>query len=131
QGADEVTLVLDSGALIALERNDRAMWRRLKAALLAGSVPVTHGGVVGEAWRGRGPRQALLAKALAGVEVCALDETLGCAAGELLAAARTKDVIDAAIVLLAEDGDDIVTSDPNDIEPLAAVSGRHVEIVRA
>ena len=26
-----MTLVLDSGALIALERNERAMWRRLKA----------------------------------------------------------------------------------------------------
>lgn len=126
-----MTLVLDNGALIALERNDRAMWRRLKAAQLAGSVPVTHGGVVGQAWRGRGPRQALLAKALAGVYVHALDAGLGRAAGELLAAARTHDVIDAALVLLAEDGDDIVTSDPKDIEPLAAVSGRHVEIIRA
>ena len=77
-------LVLDSGALIALERNDRAMWRRLKAAQVAGSVPVSHGGVVGQAWRGKGPRQALLAKALAGIEVRALDDALGRAAGELL-----------------------------------------------
>jgi hypothetical protein len=28
-----VTLILDSGAFIALERNERAMWRRLKASL--------------------------------------------------------------------------------------------------
>jgi hypothetical protein len=126
-----VTLVLDSGALLALERNDRAMWRRLKAAQLAGSVPVTHAGIVGQAWRGYGPRQALLAKALAGINVHALDERSGRAAGELLAAAQMHDVIDAALVLLAEDGDDIVTSEPNDIEPLAAHSGRHVEIVRA
>lgn len=126
-----MTLVLDSGALIALERNDRAMWRRLKAAHLAGEAPLSHGGIVGQAWRGGGPRQTLLARALAGVEVRALDERLGRAAGELLARTDTGDVIDAALVLLADDGDDIVTSDPHDLELLAAFSGRHVELVPA
>jgi hypothetical protein len=123
-------LVLDSGALIALERNDRAMWRRLKAALLAKSVPVSHGGVVGQAWRAGGPRQALLALALASMDIRSLDESLGRAAGALLAREGSADVIDAALVLLAEDGDDIVTSDLDDIEPLAACLGRHVEIIR-
>jgi len=126
-----MTLVLDSGALIALERNDRAMWRRLKSALLAGNVPTCHGGVVGQAWRDRGPRQTLLVKALAALDVRPLDEPLGRAAGHLLAAAESRDVIDAALVLLGRDGDHIVTSDPDDIEPLARASGRHVEIVRA
>jgi len=125
-----VKLVLDSGALLALERNDRPMWRRFKAAQLAGSVTATHAGVVGQAWRGRGPREALLAKALAGVEVRPLDWALGRAAGELLAATRGADVIDAALVLLGDDGDHIITSDPDDIEPLAVAAGRHVEIVR-
>ena len=124
-------LVLDTGAFLALERNDRAMWRRLKMALLNGQAPVSHGGVVGQAWHGRGPRHALLAKALAGSDVRPLDEALGRAAGELLGRARQRDVIDAALVLLANDGDQIVTSDPDDIEPLAFVSGRHIEIVRA
>jgi len=124
-------LVLDSGALIALERHDRAMWRRLKAAQLAGTGLVTHGGVVGQAWRGRGPRQALLAKALAAIDVCPVDEALGRAAGELLAAAGGKDVVDAALVLLAEEGDHIVTSDLDDVEPLAAASGLHVELIGA
>jgi hypothetical protein len=124
-------LVLDSGALIALERNDRAMWRRLKAAQVAGRVPVSHGGVVGQVWRGRGPRQALLAKALDGIEVRALDDALGRAAGELLERSKRTDVIDAGVVLLAEDDDHIVTSDLDDIEPLAAASGRHVELIRA
>jgi len=125
-----VSLVLDSGALIALEKNDRAMWRRLKAALLAKSVPLTHGGIVGQAWRGGGPRQALLARALAGIDVRPLDERLGRTAGSLLARGDSIDVIDAALVLLAEDGDDIVTSDPEDLEPLAAQLGRHVELLR-
>jgi len=122
-------LVLDAGALIALERNDRAMWRRLKSAHLSDTVPVSHGGVVGQAWRGKGARQALLAKALAGVHVRPLDDALGRAAGRLLGVCRLDDVIDAAVVLLADDGDLIVTSDPDDIEPLAVASGRHVELI--
>jgi hypothetical protein len=107
------------------------MWRRLKAAQLEGNIPVSHGGVVGQAWRGEGRRQTLLARALAAIDVRPLDEALGRAAGELLGAARRRDVIDAALVLLADDGDHIVTSDPGDIEPLARASGRHVEIIRA
>ena len=126
-----MTLVLDAGALIALERNDRAMWRRLKAAQVHEEIPVSHGGVVGQAWRGHGPRQTLLVKALEAIDVRPLDEALGRAAGELLAVARRRDVIDAALVLLARDGDHIVTSDPDDIEPLARAAGRHVEIIRA
>jgi hypothetical protein len=125
-----VTLVLDSGALIAFDKNDRAMWRRLKSAQLAGKVPVSHGGVVGQVWRG-GARQALLSSALGGVDVRPLDEALGRAAGELLALARRRDVVDAALVLLSTDGDHIVTADPDDIEPLARASGRHIEVIRA
>lgn len=124
-----MSLVLDTGALIGLEKNDRVMWRRLKAALLANSVPVSHGGIVGQAWRGGGPRQPLLARALDGIDIRPLDEGLGRAAGALLAQAGRGDVIDAALVLLAGDGDDIVTSDPEDIEPLAACLGRHVELL--
>ena len=107
-----MTLVFDCGALIALDRNDRAMWRRLKSALLASEIPIIHGGVVGQCWRGPGPRSALLAKALAGVDVRPLDEALGKRAGELLARAKKSDVMDAALVLLTSDGDAIVTSVP-------------------
>ena len=124
-----MTLVLDSGALIALSRDERAMWIRLKGAQLAGEEPVTHAGVLAQVWRG-GSRQARLSQALAGVDVRALDEQLGRAAGELLGATGLSDVIDAAVVLLADDGDDIVTSDHDDLEALARASGRHVELVR-
>jgi hypothetical protein len=124
-------LILDSGALIALERNDRSMWRRFKEALLAGEPPLTHGGVVGQVWRGLGARQAPLARALDSIEVRPLDEALGRESGALLAATRRDDVIDAALALLAQDGDRIVTSDPTDLEPLAAATGHHVEVTRA
>jgi hypothetical protein len=125
-----MTLILDNGALIALERNDRAMWRRLKLALAAEQVPLSHGGIVGQAWRGRGPRQARLAMALEAIEIRPLDRALGRAAGELLARAGRSDVVDAALVLLARDGDLIVTSDPGDIEPLARAAHRNVDLLR-
>jgi hypothetical protein len=115
--------------LIALERNDRAMWQRLKLALQAREVPVSHGGVVGQAWRGKGSRQALLARALDVIDIRRLDAALGRAAGELLARAKQDDVIDAALVLLANDGDRVITSDPDDLAPLARAADLDVELV--
>lgn len=123
-------LILDTGALIALERNDRAMWQRLKLALQARESPVSHGGIVGQAWRGRGSRQARLATALVVMDIRRLDEALGRAAGELLARAKQEDVIDAALVLLARDGDRIITSDPDDLAPLARAADLDVELLR-
>jgi hypothetical protein len=124
-----VTLVLDAAALIALDRNERPMWTRLKAVAQAGDLPITHGGVVGRVWRG-GPRQARLATALAGIEVKPLDEGLGRSAGELLGATRMTDVVDAALALLALDGDEIVTLDTDDMEVLVEAVGQHVELMR-
>jgi hypothetical protein len=126
-----MTLVLDAGALIALERGDRAMWRRLKATHAKGDDPVSHGGVVGQAWRGRGPRQALLSKALQGIDVRPVDEALGRAAGELMGRSRTTDVVDAALVLLALDGDLIVTSEPEDLARLVATTHSDVDVLTA
>lgn len=122
-------MVLDSGALVALDKGDPPMWRRLKMSSLSGTPPITHGGVIGQAWRGLGPRQARLAKALAGIEVVALDGGLGRSAGELLRVSKTSDVIDAAIVLLAHDAGQIFTSDVNDLSLLAEAAGLDVELV--
>ena len=124
-----MTFVLDTGALIALERNDRAMWRRLKSSLLLQEVCITHGGIVGQSWRGRGSRAALLAMALDGLDVRPIDDDLGRRSGELLARAKKSDVIDAALVLLASDGDAIATSDPDDLKPLAEAAGIAVDLL--
>jgi hypothetical protein len=124
-----LTLVLDSAALISLDRNERAMWVRLKSCELAGTPPLTHAGVVGQVWRG-GPRQARLARALDGIDIQALDDHLGRAAGVLLGRTGQADVVDAVVVLLANDGDDIVTSDRADLEPMVMATGRHVELIR-
>jgi hypothetical protein len=125
-----LTLVLDSAALISLDRNERPMWVRLKTCERAGEPPLTHGGVVGQVWRG-GPRQARLAQALHGIDVRPLDDDLGRAAGALLGRTRQADVIDAAVVLLATDGDEIVTSDSDDLDPMVQATGQHIELIRA
>jgi hypothetical protein len=124
-----MSLILDAGALVAIERGNREVEALIKGELQAHRHPLTHGGVVGQVWRQGGSRQARLARFLAGVQVEALDDELGRRAGRLLARTRRTDVIDAAVVLLATDGDWILTSDPDDLEPLASAAGIHVDIV--
>ncbi|MGQ0774698.1 MAG: hypothetical protein ACT4NY_09815 [Pseudonocardiales bacterium] len=124
-----MTLVLDAGALVAVERGNRELAASIKRERLLGRTPVTHGAVVGQVWRGGSGRQAGLALLLPHIEITPLDAALGKRAGALLAKAGNSDVIDAAVVLLAGDDDLILTSDPDDLVALAAASGIHVEIV--
>ena len=56
-------------------------------------------------------RGGRLAAFLRGVAVAPLDEDLGRRSGALLGRTRKSDVIDAAVVLLAADGDSILSSD--------------------
>ena len=121
-------LLLDAGALVALARNDRSMWVRMKSAVAAGEPPATHGGVVGQVWR-RGRRQARLAAALRGVDVRPLDRAVGMAAGGLLAKSGGADVVDAALVALAADGDVILTGDVDDLRDLASAAGVRVRLI--
>ncbi|GAB2683922.1 hypothetical protein [Kribbella swartbergensis] len=123
-----MTLILDAGAFVAIERGDRTVMALLKAELLAGKTPVTHGGVVGQVWRGGSGRQAPIAQVLSGVDVEPLDEALGRKAGVLLKQTGGHDVIDAAVVLLARDGDTVLTSDPGDLVPLAAEADIHLDL---
>lgn len=124
-----MSIVLDAGALLAVERGDRAMVALLKRERRENRAPVTHAGVIGQVWRGGHGRQAQLARLLPGVEVHAVDDELGRQAGVLLGHAGGADVIDAAVVLLAHDGDAIYTFDPTDLRHLAEVAGRHVELI--
>jgi len=124
-----VTVVLDAGALLAIERGDRKLLAIVNRERLAGRLPITHGGVIGQVWRGGDGRQANLARVLPGVEVAALDDDLGRQAGVLLGRAGQADVIDAAVVLLARDGDEIYTSDPGDLRDLAVAARRRVDLI--
>lgn len=124
-----MTLVLDAGAFVAVERGSREVLALVKRERLAGRVPVTHGGVVGQVWRGGAGRQVPIARLLDAIDVVSLDDALGRRAGTLLARTGSSDVVDAAVVLLATDGDDIMTSDPGDLTVLAAAAGLHVELL--
>ena len=122
-------LILDAGALIAIERGDREVIARIQRELSTKRGVVTHGGVVGQVWRGGTGRQTRLARFLPGFEIVPLDAELGRRAGVLLGKTRTTDVIDAAVVLLAADGDWILTSDPEDLRVLAEAAGLHVDVI--
>jgi hypothetical protein len=124
-----MSLVLDAGALIAIERGNRHIIALLKRELEAGRTPRTHGAVVGQVWRGGSGRQARLSALLPALDTAALDASLGRRAGVLLGLAKTRDVVDAALVLLALDGDSILTSDPDDIAHLASSLGLDADVV--
>ena len=121
--------MLDAGAFVAVERGDRGVVALIKRERLAGRAPLSHGGVVAQVWRGGTGRQAPVARLLAGVDIAALDDGLGRRAGMLLARSGLADAIDAAVVCLAGDGDDILTSDPGDLLALAQAAGIHVELL--
>jgi predicted nucleic acid-binding protein len=122
-------LVLDTGAFIAVERGDRAVVAQIKRERQVGRVPLTCGGVVAEVWRGGTARQAPVARLLAGVKVVPIDDVLGRKAGMLLARSGLSGAIDASVVGLACDGDDIMTSDPADLRVLAEAADLHIELL--
>jgi hypothetical protein len=64
---------------------------------------------VSQVWRGGGRRQANLARLLPALDVIPVDAELGRRAGLILSKTRTADVIDAAVALLARDGDAVLT----------------------
>ncbi|MBI2965652.1 MAG: hypothetical protein HYY34_05570 [Chloroflexi bacterium] len=124
-----MSLILDAGAFIAVERGDRDIIALVKRERLAERSPLTHGGVVGQIWRGGAGRQAGVARLLAGVDIKPLDETLGKRAGVLLGQGGGMDAIDAALVCLASDGDELLTSDPADLRDLAQAAGVHIDLI--
>ena len=125
-------IVLDNGALIALERNDRAMWARLKAAAAADVPVLVPAAALAQAWRGGGQRQTQLARALAQVDVGVFDEQVARAAGVLCGITQTSDVVDASVALAAAhpDATAVCTSDPADIERLLAALRSDTNVVR-
>jgi hypothetical protein len=122
-------LILDAGALVAVDRDDRAMIARLEAARRHGLELRSNAMVVAQAWRDPHGRQVQLARLLHGVDVRAIDDEVGRAAGVLLGAADASDPIDATVVLLADPGDRILTSDPVDLTRLATAASSLALIV--
>jgi PIN domain-containing protein len=97
-----VTLVLDAGALIAVERGDRATAALIEVGRQDGRDIIVPAGVIAQTWR-NGPRQARLARLLNANEVSVepLTDAAARATGILCGAADTTDVVDASVVLVA------------------------------
>lgn len=96
------SLVLDAGALIAVDRADRATCAVIDEALAGEGELIVPAGVLAQVWRG-GARQARLARLINARGVCceALTRERALAAGGLCGAHDTADVVDASVVLAA------------------------------
>ncbi len=115
-----MSLVLDTGALIALEQGDRDTAAVIEVALREHRAVLVPAGVVGQAWRG-GARQARLGRVLNArdLRVEPLTDTGARTAGVLCGVAGTADVIDASVVLIARRHNaTVISSDRSDLEVL-------------
>jgi predicted nucleic acid-binding protein len=114
-----VTFLYDAGVFIAAERHDRAVWADHRARLELGIVPVTTAPVVAQV--SRSARQVQLRRFLRGCDVVPFTPAQAHAVGALLRAAGATDVVDAHVVLVAgASGADVLSSDADDLSPLAA-----------
>ncbi len=114
--------VLDTGALVAVDRRDRMIGAQLRVLQRQGTPIRVSAAVVGQVWRD-GRKQANLARVLAGVGIEALAKDDGRRIGELLALAAAADVVDAHVALMAARADLILTSDPGNIRQLLQARG--------
>jgi hypothetical protein len=109
-------VVLDAGALIAVDRADRRVIRLLE---LAQDIHVP-AGALAQAWRNPA-RQVRLVRVVSseGIVIHPLDAVSARAVGQLCAATATADVVDASVVLVARIvGGVTVTSDSDDLRRL-------------
>ena len=94
-----MSLVLDAGALIAIERNDRDVWLALKRAASQSADVIVPSTVVAQVWRARAA-QVRLAKVLQHCVIAPFDG-LAREVGTLCGRAKTRDICDAHVALVA------------------------------
>lgn len=125
-------LILDSGAIIALARNDGKVRALVSAAVRAGARVMVPAVVVAETFRGRGPRDARVNRALTAADsYLSTDDSAARTAGSLLGTARSSETLDALVVAAAihAGGGRIITTDPRDLKRLSA--GRTDVVIHA
>ena len=122
-----MSLILDAGALIAYERLHQGVRAFLERAERTETAVLTTTAVVAQVWRDPA-RQVRLSRLLQGVDEAELTRKRSRSIGLLLRESRKADVVGGSIVDLAEDGDEVLTSDPDDIAPLITAAGKTVII---
>jgi predicted nucleic acid-binding protein len=114
-----IPYVYDTGALIAIDGNDRRMWAIHHLAIDEGRRILIPAPVVGQAWRDA-RRQVQLGRFLSSCEVVTVGLELAKVAGVLCGNARTTDIVDALVVAVAlAHGAIVFTSDPDDLVHLS------------
>lgn len=124
-----MSAVLDAGALLAVDKRDRAVGAMLRILQRDGVPVLTSAGAVAQVWRD-GRRQANLARVLPGVDVAAVDEVSAKKVGQLLRENETSDVVDGHIALLVQPKDQVLTSDEPDIKALLRTRRVRATIIR-
>lgn len=124
-----IPYLYDTGALIAIDNNDRRMWARHHLALDDGRDIYIPSVVLSQAWRDA-RRQVRLGKLLASCRVEPVGLEVAKAAGVLCGKAETADIVDATVVVMAATLGAIVwTSDPDDIRALAGAQDTKPSLV--
>ncbi|MGB8994310.1 MAG: hypothetical protein WCC65_03255 [Pseudonocardiaceae bacterium] len=123
-----MSLVLDAGALLAIGSRDRRVGALLRVAQQEHIAVRTSPAAVAQVWR-HGARQAQLARTLAGVAAPPLDLQTGKRLGQLLGVSGTCDVVDAHVASRAQTGDQVLTSDPDDLRHLLDALGVDAAVV--
>lgn len=123
------SVLYDAGALIAAERNDLRFAALHRGWLRAGLTPFVPPAVLAHVWRT--PRQVQLARLIAGCRPVPMDFAQARAIGQLLAYAGTEDVVDASVVVAAQQLKPVavVTSDRGDVQRLAVAIGLKLPII--
>jgi predicted nucleic acid-binding protein len=124
-----LSLLLDAGALIAFERGSRTVQAFLERAQRAGEPVRTTTTVIAQVFR-KPAAQVALTRLLRGVDEQSLDGERARKTGALLSAAECSDVVDGSLVEAARDGDEILTSDPDDILALATAAKKTLIVTR-
>jgi PIN domain len=123
-------LILDSGAVIAWQRQRRSVVRYLTEAMASSVTVVVPAVVLAECARG-GARDTPIHRLLASAHVAAVDARIALAAGALLAETGMTATVDALVATEAIRGRPcvVLTSDPAD---LGALIGKRPDVeVRA
>lgn len=124
-----MSVVYDAGALIGAERSDRAVWAEHRARLELGLVPATTAPVVAQV--SRSARQVQLWRFLRGCDIMTFGTDDAHDIGALAGRSGSPDVVDVHVVATAHRlRVGVVTSDTNDLGPIADALRPRVPLIR-
>lgn len=123
-------ILFDAGAVIAIDRGDRALWTVAKATIMQGGDVYIPSTVVAQVWRGA--RSQARVSRIFEISVIAPFDPLARRVGELCGKAKRTDICDAHVALVAsiQDVDAVYTSDPGDIKHLLEAVGFPDRVLR-